>query len=150
MRNRRLVMIFLILVCGSFLAAKQGVILVREAFLQSEPDFLASRICTLVYGTVVSIENQQGSWSFVKAGDKQGYLHASAFGSGRSALKSTRTAKTGVSEKELALAAKGFSEENERRIKGDKGFDFAALEWVIAQVVNMTDLRKFAAEGGLK
>lgn len=150
MKNRRSIILSLLLICGSFLAAKQGVILVREAWLQSEPDFLATRICTLAYGTVVSIENQQGSWSFVKVGNKQGYLHASAFGSGRSALKSTRTTTTGVSDKELALAAKGFSEENERRIKADKGFDFAALEWVIAQVVNMADVHKFAADGGLK
>ncbi|HDP95242.1 MAG TPA: hypothetical protein ENN40_07775 [Candidatus Aminicenantes bacterium] len=149
MKGKKL-FLFVVLVCGFSLAAKDGVIVVREAYLQSEPDFLASRVCTLAYGTVVSIQSQKDSWSLVKAGEKQGYLHNSVFGGGKKSILASRTSKTGVSEKEVALAAKGFSEENERRIRRARGFNFTDLDWMIGIAVTVDELRKFASEGGLK
>jgi uncharacterized protein YgiM (DUF1202 family) len=141
---------FTVVLLYLFLMAKDGVIAVREAYLQSGPDFLAGRVSTLKSGTVVTIQSQKNGWYLVKSGSQSGYLHASVFGSGKSGLTGSGTSRTGVSDKEVALAAKGFSEENERKIKGQKGFNFADLDWVIANLVQIEEIRAFVKEGGLK
>ncbi len=58
--------------------------------------------------------------------------------------------KKGASEDELALAAKGFNEGNEKKLRGGKGYNFADLEWVMELDVANAALGAFIREGRLK
>ena len=58
--------------------------------------------------------------------------------------------KKGASQEELALAAKGFNEGNEKKLRGSREYDFAAVDWVLDQDVANSAVADFIKEGKLR
>ncbi len=143
-------LMFAVLLVYLLLMAKDATIAVKEAYLQSEPDFLAERVAVLPKGAVVNLQSEKSGWYYVKYKNSSGYLHSSVFGSQGKSLFALKTDQQQPSDKEVALAAKGFSEENESKIKGSAGYNFYDLEWVVVNRVLQPELKEFVKEGGLK
>ncbi len=48
------------------------------------------------------------------------------------------------------MAAKGFNEGNEKKLKGTKGYNFQDLEWVMTQKTSTAEVSRFIQKGKLK
>jgi hypothetical protein len=80
----------------------------------------------------------------------QGYVHQSAVAESRANLSGIMPGKKGASDEELALAAKGFNEGNEKKLRGSKGYNFVDVDWVLEQDVANSAVADFIKEGKLK
>jgi len=133
------------------LAGKVLVVQVLHAQLLAKPDFLSSNLATIQKGACLEIIETKGSWFLVKNADGlKGYVHGSALAGRGTSLSGIAPGKKGASEEELALAAKGFNEGNERKLRGSREYDFTAVDWVMAQAVANPDVGDFVREGKLK
>jgi hypothetical protein len=149
MKRKTLVM-FLLLVPLA-LAAKSVKVQVQKARLLDKPDFLSSAVGEVRQSETLTVLDEKGSFYRVRtATGKTGFIHRSAVNYGGSALTGALPGQKGASEKEVALAAKGFSEANEQKIRGQKGYDFAAVDWVMGQTVSSDEIRRFAKDGELQ
>jgi len=133
------------------LAGKALVVKVLRSHLMARPDFLSSSVTTVAQGARLELLETQGSWYLVRnsAGFK-GYVHQSAVAENKSSLSGIIPGKKGASDEELALAAKGFNEGNEKKLRGSRGYDFAAVDWVLEQEVANSLVADFIKEGKLK
>ena len=110
-----------------------------------------SRIVFEMRGLRLELIETQGNWYLVKdANGVKGYVHQSAVTTGNVSLSGIAPGKKGASDEELALAAKGFNEGNEQKLRGSKGYNFAAVEWVMDQDVTNAAVANFIKEGKLK
>jgi hypothetical protein len=132
-------------------AAKVLVLSVMRSQLLAKPDFLSQSVAPLQKGARLELVETRGSWYLVKtAGGARGYVHQSAVAQGKGALSGAMPYKKGASEDELALAAKGFNEGNEKKLRGSRDYDFAGVEWILQQEVANAAVADFVREGGLK
>ncbi len=134
-------------VAGQFLTVG-----LMKANLLARPDFLSQALGAVKKGDKVELLQESEGWVLVKGpSGLKGYLHKSAVVSQRGdPLKGLLPGQKGASQDEVALAAKGFNEANEKRIRDSRGFNFADLEWVMAQGADPAALAAFAAEGKLQ
>ncbi len=133
------------------LAGNALVVQVLRSNLMAKPDFLSSSLAKLQKGARLELIETQGSWYLVRgAGGLQGYIHQSAVTESKVTLGSIAPGPKGASPDELALAAKGFDEANEKKLRSGRGYNFADLDWVMAQDVTVPALAQFIREGGLK
>ena len=149
MKKRHIFVFFLSLALA--LMAKTWLVKVVKTNLLSQPDFLSERLSSLKKGDRVTIVEEKGDWRLVQsAAGVKGYVHQSALLESKSSLTGIIPGQKGASDNEVALAAKGFNEENEKKIRGSRDFNFADLEWVMSRTVVPADLKKFINEGKLK
>jgi len=132
-------------------AAKSGVVKVVKASLLSRPDFLSATMATLRQGERVEIIGRQNSWDEVRTPSGiKGFLHSSALQESKSSLSGLLPGERQASDDEVALAAKGFNETNEKKIRGSQGFNFRDLDWILGQSASLADVKKFVSQGKLK
>jgi len=133
------------------LAGKVLVVRVMRSNLQAKPDFLSSSLAAIEKGAKLELIETKGNWFLVRtAGGLKGYIHQTAVAESKTSLSGIMPGKKGASEDELALAAKGFNEGNEKKLRGSKGFNFADVDWVIDWNISNPALAAFLREGKLK
>ncbi len=133
------------------LAGKGLVVQVLRSNLLSKPDFLSSSVSPLQKGNRLELLETQGSWYLVRnANGAKGYIHQTAVTESKVTLGSIAPGPKGASQDELALAAKGFDEGNEKKLHGSKGYNFSDLGWVMDQDVASPALAGFIRDGRLK
>ena len=133
------------------LAGKGLVVHVLRSNLLSKPDFLSSSVTPLQKGNRLELLETQGSWLLVRsANGVKGYVHQTAVSESKVTLGSIAPGQKGASQDELALAAKGFDEANEKKLRGSKGYNFSDLGWVMDQDVASPALAGFIRDGRLK
>jgi uncharacterized protein YgiM (DUF1202 family) len=133
------------------LAGKVLVVKVLRTHLLAKPDFLSSNLATIQKGARLELIETQGNWYLVRsANGSKGYVHQSAVTQSSASLSGIMPGKKGASDEELALAAKGFNEGNEKKLQGSTEYNFAAVDWVMDQDVANPDLADFIKEGKLK
>ncbi len=144
--------ILLLLTAAALLAAGKGLVVqVLRSHLLAKPDFLSSSLAGLQRGDKLELIETQGSWLLVRGpGAVKGYVHQSAVSESKPGLGAIAPGTKGPSRDELALAAKGFDEANEKKLRGSKGYNFADLAWVMDQGADRKGLARFMNEGGLK
>jgi len=125
---------------------------VKNTRLVSKPDFLSSTIGNLKNGDPLKIIKETGSWFFVKTSDNvEGYIHKSSVAKSNAGLTGLIPGQKGASKDEIALAAKGFNEGAEQKIKGNKGtYNFEDMEWLMKRTVPVSQIVTFIKEGRLK
>ena len=149
MKRRHFFVLFLCL--ALILMAKTWLVKVVKTNVLSQPDFLSEKVSSLKKGDRVTVMEEKGDWCLVQsASGVKGYVHQSALLESKSSLTGIIPGQKGASDNEVALAAKGFNEENEKKIKGNREFNFADLEWVMSRTFSPADLKKFIHEGKLK
>jgi hypothetical protein len=133
------------------LAGKVLVINVMRSNLLAKPDFLSSSLAPMDKGAKLELIETQGSWYLVRhASGLKGYIHQTAVAESKTNLSGIMPGKKGASEEELALAAKGFNEGNEKKLRGSKGYNFADVDWVMDWDIAKPALVAFIREGKLK
>jgi uncharacterized protein YgiM (DUF1202 family) len=135
----------------ALLAGKTLVVKVMRSNLLAKPDFLSASVVSVQKSAKLELIATEGNWYQVRgAGGQKGYIHRSAVAESKVSLSGIVPGKKGASEEELALAAKGFNEGNEKKLRGGKGYNFADLEWVMDWNVANAALSAFIREGRLK
>jgi hypothetical protein len=133
------------------LAGKVLTVKVLLSQLLAKPDFLSGNLAAVQKGARLELLETQGNWYLVKnANGLKGYVHQSAVTEGKVSLSGITPGKKGASDEELALAAKGFNEGNEQKLRGSREYDFAAVDWVLDQDVANSAVADFVREGKLK
>jgi uncharacterized protein YgiM (DUF1202 family) len=144
---------FLVVLAAAALlpAGKALVVQVLRTNLLAQPDFLSASLCSLQKGNRLELLETQGSWHQVRsAGGVKGFIHRSAVLESQVTLSAIAPGPKGASQDELALAAKGFDEGNEKKLRGRKGYNYADLGWVMEQGVEVQALARFLRDGRLK
>jgi hypothetical protein len=138
-------------VAALLLAGKVLEVKVLRSQLLAKPDFLSSNLATIQNGARLELIETKGNWYLVKnANGLKGYVHQSAVAESKVSLSGIIPGKKGASDEELALAAKGFNEGNEKKLRGSREYDFAAVDWVLDQEVANPAVADFIKEGKLK
>jgi uncharacterized protein YgiM (DUF1202 family) len=149
--KKSLGLLILLAAAAVLLAGKVLVVQVLHSSLLAKPDFLSSSLSPVSRGAKLELLGTEGSWYLVRgANGLKGYIHRTAVAEGAVKLSGIAPGQKGASDEELALAAKGFDEGNEKKLRGSKGFNFADLEWVMGQDVALPALAQFVREGRLK
>jgi hypothetical protein len=150
MKKKACLLVFLA-VTALLLAGKVLVVKVLRSQLLAKPDFLSSNLATIQKGARLELIETQGSWYLVRnANGFKGYVHQSAVTESKVSLSGIMPGKKGASDEELALAAKGFNEGNEQKLRGSREYNFAAVDWVLEQDVVNSALADFIKEGKLR
>lgn len=149
--KQKLWLLFLLAASMLLMAGKVLVVRVMRSNLQAKPDFLSSSLAAIEKGAKLELIETQGNWFLVRTtGGLKGYIHQTAVAESKTSLSGIMPGKKGASEDELALAAKGFNEGNEKKLRGSKGFNFADVDWVIDWNISNPALAAFLREGKLK
>ncbi len=145
------IMIALLAAAMVLLAGQALVVQVLRSNLMAKPDFLSSSLAPLQKGTRLERIGSEGGWYLVRsAAGVKGYVHQSAVTESKVTLGSIAPGPKGASQDELALAAKGFDEANEKKLRGSKGYNFSDLEWVMEQGAAVPAVAQFIRDGRLK
>lgn len=149
--NKKAFVLFLLAAAALLAAGKGLVVQVLRSSLLAKPDFLSSSLAGLQRGDKLELLETQGSWYLVRgAGGARGFVHRSAVTESKASLSAAVPGPKGASPDELALAAKGFDEANEKKLRGSKGYNFADLDWVMEQDVAIKAVARFMNDGGLQ
>jgi hypothetical protein len=117
--------------------------------VKSSTGFFAGTRGTLSYGAPVRILQVKGNWSEIQSaagGSLQGWVNTSNLTGKRINPSGTGTS---ASASEVALAAKGFSEEVEKAYRAEGRLNYAGVNAVEAITVSEEDLYAFLVEGHL-
>ena len=145
------IMIALLAAAMLLLAGQALVVQVLRSNLMAKPDFLSSSLAPLQKGAPLELVGTEGGWYLVRnASGVKGYVHQSAVTESKVTLGSIAPGPKGASQDELALAAKGFDEANEKKLRGSKGYNFSDLGWVMEQQAAMPAVAQFVRDGRLK
>lgn len=125
---------------------------VMKTRLVSKPDFLSSTISHLKKGEPLKVIKESGSWLLVQtAANVKGYIHKSSVAKSKVRLTGLIPDQKGASREEIALAAKGFNEGAEKKIKGNKGnYNFKDVDWLMKRTASIAQIKTFIKEGKLK
>ncbi|MFO7568291.1 MAG: SH3 domain-containing protein [Smithellaceae bacterium] len=134
-------------------AQKTMTIQIREAQLRATPSHLGRITARAAYGDRVTVVEERGDWRRVSTPGKtsQGWLHATALTTKRIVLKAGQTKTASVSQDEIALAGKGFSEEVEAEYrKANRNLDYTWINRMEAIRVTPQQMQTFMTSGNLK
>ena len=149
--KKKAIMIVLLAAAALLLAGQALVVQVLRSNLMAKPDFLSSSLATLQKGARLERIGTEGGWYLVRnAAGVKGYVHQSAVTESKVTLGSIAPGPKGASQDELALAAKGFDEANEKQLRSSQGYNFADLNWLMEQEVAMPAVAQFIRDGRLK
>lgn len=134
-------------------AQKSMTVQVQEGQLRATPSHFGKITAKIFYGDGVTILEEKGDWKRVSVADGkgQGWLHGSALTSKRPILKAGRSqAGTSVSQDEIALAGKGFSEEVEKEYrKSNANLDYAWINRMETIRISPRQMENFIEDGRL-
>lgn len=150
--------IFLVLGCVLFLAGTtwsdsgQMCVQVKEGQLRSTPSFLGAVVGPVSYGERVETVQKQGDWVDVKSSrNLTGWIHQSALTTKQIVLNASGQARTGASDKEVALAGKGFNADVEAQYRrNNAGVDFAWVDRMETMTVSRDQMISFLDEGKVR
>jgi uncharacterized protein YgiM (DUF1202 family) len=154
-RMKRVLFIFSLILFVAGLAAAQSAgsimyVTVKTLTLKSGTGAFDGNTGTLKYGDKVTVVSVNGKFVEIKGADEPvvtGWTTAANLSKKQVTAGSTSTA----SAKEMALAGKGFSQETEKNLKGQKkDLNYADVDKTEAIKVNEKDFKKFLDEGQLK
>lgn len=149
--KKKIYLLVLLAAAALLLAGKVLVVKVLRTQLLAKPDFLSSNLAAEQKGARLELIETQGNWYLVRnASGFKGYVHQSAVAESKVSLSGIMPGKKGASDEELALAAKGFNEGNEQKLRGSREYNFADVDWVLEQDVTNAALAEFIREGKLK
>jgi hypothetical protein len=126
---------------------------VQDGKLRADPSFLGKIIGSVAYGDSVTVVRQQDPWIFVstKTGQLSGWIHNSALTEKEIVLRAgdANVQKT-ASQREIALAGKGFNPQVENEYKKrNPNLDFQLIDRMEKIVVSDEEIRQFMMDGRL-
>jgi hypothetical protein len=126
---------------------------VQDGKLRADPSFLGKIIGSVAYGDSVTVVRQQDPWFFVstKTGQLSGWIHSSALTEKEIVLRAgdANVQKT-ASQREIALAGKGFNPQVENEYKKrNPNLDFALIDRMEKIIVSDEEIRQFMKDGKL-
>ena len=134
-------------------AQKTMTVQVREGQLRATPSHFGKITAKTYYGDQVTVLEEKGDWKRVSVSDGkgQGWMHDSALTGKRTVLKAGRSrAGTSVSQDEIALAGKGFSEEVEKEYrKNNANLDYAWINRMETIRISPRQMENFVEDGRL-
>jgi len=145
--------LFSILLFSQFFIFSETVeIKMKKTRLVSNPDFLSSTILFLKHGDRLDVIEKNNNGLYVKTvKNVKGFIHFTSVKKSKVSLSGLVPGSKKASSKEIALAAKGFSEGNEKKIKGNrKAYNFNDLNWLMKKSVSIARLKTFIKKGSLK
>lgn len=126
---------------------------IKDGKLRADPSFLGKILGSVAYGDTVTVIRQQEPWLFVSAKNGlSGWIHNSALSEKEIALQSgsSNVGKT-ASQKEVALAGKGFNADVEKEFKKQNpNLNFDWVNRMEKFVVSDQEIIRFIKDGGLK
>jgi uncharacterized protein YgiM (DUF1202 family) len=154
MKRIILVTLLCLAAAGGVFAQKAGATMyvnVKNGTLKTSTGFFAGNAGSLAYGEQVTILAVNGKWSQVRSASRtsvSGWIASASLTTKRVTAQGTGTST--VSDRERALAGKGFSEEVEKQYKIDnKNLNYAAVDSLEKVTVPQNDLLAFINEGHL-
>ncbi len=125
---------------------------VKEGQLRSTPSFLGSIVGPVSYGERVETVQKQGDWIDVKSSKNlTGWIHQSALTSKQVALSAGGKAQTAASDKEVALAGKGFNADVEAQYRRNNGrADYASVDRMETVIISTDQMISFLDEGKVR
>jgi hypothetical protein len=126
---------------------------VQDGKLRADPSFLGKIIGSVAYGDSVTVIRQQDPWFFVstKTGQLSGWIHSSALTEKEIVLRAgdANVQKT-ASQREIALAGKGFNPQVENEYKKrNPNLDFDLIDRMERIIVSDEEIRQFMKDGKL-
>ncbi|MFH0998216.1 MAG: SH3 domain-containing protein [Pseudomonadota bacterium] len=126
---------------------------IQDGKLRADPSFLGKIIGAVAYGESVTVIRQQDPWFFVstKTGRLTGWIHSSALTEKEIVLRAgdANVQKT-ASQREIALAGKGFNPEVEKEYKKrNPNLDFEEIDRMERIIVSDEEIRQFMKDGNL-
>jgi|SRR5690554_148829 hypothetical protein len=130
---------------------KQVSVSVKKTQLRREPSFLAPIIRNLEYATSGDLQEEQGDWKLVRFGNIRGWVHGAALMTGEIVLNAgSDDVERAASNREIALAGKGFSASVERNYRQNhKNVNFKAVDQMEKRIVGTQSLNNFINAGKL-
>jgi hypothetical protein len=126
---------------------------VREGQLRAKPSYLGKIVAKTSYGNRVTVLEERGAWKKVSVagGNLQGWMHDTALTSKKIALKAGQgNVGTSVTQNEISLAGKGFSEEVEAQYrKTNKNLNYTWINKMETMKVSSEQMEDFIAGGHL-
>ena len=125
---------------------------VKEGQLRSTPSFLGSIVGPVSYGERIETMQTQGDWLEVKSSKNlRGWIHQSALTSKRVVLNPGGQTQSAASDKEVALAGKGFNADVEAQYRKDNGsIDYTWVDRMETIRVSRDQMISFLDEGKVK
>jgi len=149
--KKKMCLLALLAAAAWLLAGKVLIVKVLRTQLLAKPDFLSNNLATMQKAARLELLETQGNWYLVRnANGSKGYVHQSSVSESKVSLSGIMPGKKGASDEELALAAKGFNEGNEKQLRGSREYNFADVDWVLDQDVAFAAVADFIKEGKLK
>ena len=134
-------------------AQKSMTVQIQEGQLRATPSHFGKITAKIFYGDGVTVLEEKGDWKRVSVADGkgQGWLHGSALTKKRTIQKAGRSqAGTSVSQDEIALAGKGFSEEVEKEYrKSNANLDYAWINRMETIRISPRQMENFIEDGRL-
>ncbi len=119
---------------------------VKETQLREKASALSKKSAEVKYGQELTIKKEEKNWAFVKTQDgKSGWIPEKVL----SKKKILANSKVSASSQEIALAGKGFGEEDEETFKKSGKADYNAVDAMEIQTVTEKEVRDFLKEGNL-
>ncbi|MBI5592221.1 MAG: SH3 domain-containing protein [Deltaproteobacteria bacterium] len=125
---------------------------VQDGKLRDDPSFLGKIVASVAYGDAVTVIRQQDPWLFVSVkGGQSGWIHSSALTEKEIVLRAgDANVQKSASQREIALAGKGFNPEVEREYKKrNPNLDFEEIDRMEKIVVSDEEIRQFIKDGKL-
>lgn len=155
---RYISMVILLVMFGLFCFAaaaqtqKTMSVQVKETQLRATASHLGKIVVRAPYGARVTILEERGDWKRAAYGNYRGWVHASALTTKRIILTAGKTAQPGsVSQGEIALAGKGFSQETENNYRrANRNLDYTWVDRMENFSSSPGEIEKFVTGGQLK
>jgi uncharacterized protein YgiM (DUF1202 family) len=120
----------------------------KTVALKSSTGFFARTLGTLAYGDAVTVIQVKGKWAEVRSAARSS-LSGWTAASNLTAKRIISGSSTTATNKEVALAGKGFNQEVENAYKADGRLNYADLDKTEAVTVSEQDLFTFLNDGHL-
>ena len=126
---------------------------VQDGKLRADPSFLGKILGSVAYGDSVTVIRQQEPWLFVstRTGQLTGWIHSSALTEKEIVLRAgdANVQKT-ASQREIALAGKGFNPQVENEYKKrNPNLDYDLIDRMERIIVSDEEIRQFMKAGKL-
>jgi uncharacterized protein YraI len=127
------------------LRGKTVYVAVKSVAVKSSTGFFAGTRGTLQMGASATVLQENGKWVEIRSSSLTGWVASSSITTKRVTGSIVSTA----SQREVAMAGKGFNQEVENAYKQNGELDYAAIDAIEAQTVSVDELKRFLEEGHL-
>jgi hypothetical protein len=151
---KKFIVMFCLCLCAAAVVSAQAsrggtmYVATKTLSLKSSTGFFASTRGNLNYGAQVTVLQINGSWAEVRSA-----ANSSVSGWAKTASLTPRRivegSTTSATAQEVALAGKGFNQEVENSYRSGSNLNYADVDRMEAQQVNMNELQAFLQEGRL-